>query len=590
MAFIFLAYANSQTEPLPTLSKEDEEVYRILTSRYQKNHFKLHRESNATLLLLTEQLVTFREELSLFVFSGHAGRDRLLLKDSAANSSGIAQLLEACPQLKLVVLNGCSTVAQVEELLQLENAPVVIATSSPVSDTAATQFAITFFQCFCEQYASVQDAFQLALAAAQTATFDPIYMQQTRDFASTKNSVDDPIWGIFVPTGQEIKLEWSLPLFVSTSNRENLVPNSILLDQLMEGLSPFHKGIQQLYDQEMEGLDISVLKKRRLILEVLPHPISEHLRKLLVEREETSEQTFFDQLGVDRLKQLIVTYQSVIELPAFILLAQLWDVLVEQKEAFQKSEQQKELLKQYLNFRTGERIQSIYFQLIPILIEIFQQNQLPLFVEEFEVVHDEFSPDSELFNSCMFFEHLNKKKAFSKEEAEQYCIEGEEKLATILGKFGFLTRYTLVSVKNVRVKKNRFQFEPKYQHRLVELIQRFVGLEPTQFISDSIVDDSSIHLQKRSGEQTTFLNLSPFVIDENAFDDTAQVAKIYYFDSYQKGVDACCFRHIYKPKDNLLLLKHDMKPKRDKNWQLKIYRQQFDVFSKLLFDQTLHQL
>ena len=115
-------------------------------------------------------------------------------------------------------------------------------------------------------------------------------------------------------------------------------------------------------------------------------------------------------------------------------------------------------------------------------------------------------------------------------------------------------------------------------------------MEPTQYIADEIIDDSSIHLQRKIGENSTFLNLSPFIIDENAFDDTAQVAKIYYFDSYQKGMDACCFRHIYKPKDNLLLLKSDMKPRRDKNWQLKVFKLQFDVFSNLLFDQPLSQL
>ena len=246
MGLIFLAYANSETEPLPTLSEEDREVYRTLTSRYNQGHYQLHRESNADLSLLTQQLVTFREELMIFVFSGHAGRDRLVVKDGDANAKGIAQLLSQCPQLKLVVLNGCSTEEQVQQLLSLENAPVVIATSAPVEDKAATQFAITFFQCLSDQYASIMDAFEVALAAAQSVTFDSIEVLKTRDLLGAEKDDEKSVWGIFFPEGHEIKQEWSIPLNVYTNASENQEPNILLLDELIEHFALLDRTIQQI--------------------------------------------------------------------------------------------------------------------------------------------------------------------------------------------------------------------------------------------------------------------------------------------------------------------------------------------------------
>lgn len=502
---------------------------------------------------------------------------------------GIGELLGNCPNLKLVILNGCSTKKQVDRLLQLKNAPVVIATSAPVNDYSATQFSASFFQSFSEQYASIRDAFQIGLAAAQIRSTDVIWLQK-RGAGLKDLKENDPLWGLYCRPGHEIQLEWSIPVANLVEDSQRRQPNQILLDLLVEYFAPYQEKIKKLHEQEMEGREINVLDKRRAILETLPHPISEHLRKLLVEKEETSEQVFYDQFSLNRLHQLATTYRSVVELPAFILLAQLWDILMVKKDRVLIDERQRELLKKYLNVRTSERIRSMYFQLIVILKEILTQNGAPLFVQELETIGRDFESDSDLYNACLFFENIEKKKALSKEAVESYCIEGEEKLATILGKFGFFTKYTLISVKNIRVKKNRYDYKPKFQHRLVELIQRFVGLAPTQYETESIIDDSSIHLKKKINDQIDFLNLSPFIIDEHAFNDAAQIAKLYYFDSYQKGIDACCFRHIYKPKDNLLLLKSKMIPKRDKNWELGVFRRQFDVFAELLFNQPLKQL
>ena len=150
MQVVFLTYSNSQANPLPTLMEENEKTYSLLSRRSKQLHFSIHRNAFTTINSIIEYLELYRNEIILFSFSGHAGRDTLLLQEQKANAKGIARLLGMCPKLKLILLNGCSTKSQVVQLLELPNQPVVIATSAPVGDYSATKFATSFFRALSE--------------------------------------------------------------------------------------------------------------------------------------------------------------------------------------------------------------------------------------------------------------------------------------------------------------------------------------------------------------------------------------------------------------------------------------------------------
>ena len=90
MDVLFLAFSNSQEHRLQNLEKEEEEVYRHLAPRALQQQFMLHRESYATIPKIHEYLVLYRKNLSIFLYSGHAGKDKLLLNDTPALSDGIA--------------------------------------------------------------------------------------------------------------------------------------------------------------------------------------------------------------------------------------------------------------------------------------------------------------------------------------------------------------------------------------------------------------------------------------------------------------------------------------------------------------------
>ena len=70
----------------------------------------------------------------------------LHLEDSSARAVGIAQLLSRCPQLQLIFLNGCSTLEHIQLLREKNSKAAIIATSTPVDDTVATQFSIAFYR------------------------------------------------------------------------------------------------------------------------------------------------------------------------------------------------------------------------------------------------------------------------------------------------------------------------------------------------------------------------------------------------------------------------------------------------------------
>jgi len=157
-------------------------------------------------------------------------------------------------------------------------------------------------------------------------------------------------------------------------------------------------------------------------------------------------------------------------------------------------------------------------------------------------------------------------------------VDAEEKLTSILKKFSFLAAYSLVSVRNIDVLRNRQVRHPNYLHRLVRLVQHF-SEDPTEEVEllEDFLDNASVLLMKKEpiSGSSSFLNLTPFVIDENAYVEKAEDHKLFYFHQ-QEGEDYF-FKHIYKPEDTL-----------KNTWEgshLEILRYQFEVFWNLLANQ-----
>ena len=115
---IFLAFANDRGNQLDQLVEEEKALLKILDAYKDKNQntYLVKHTSFATINDITDALKKYRRDIVIFHYSGHAGSEGLFLEGEKAQSAGLAEFLGKCPQLKLVVLNGCSTGEQVKVL------------------------------------------------------------------------------------------------------------------------------------------------------------------------------------------------------------------------------------------------------------------------------------------------------------------------------------------------------------------------------------------------------------------------------------------------------------------------------------------
>ena len=152
---IFLAFANDRDDRVRYLRNLPEETRRLretLSDAESKGLCELVVRTNATVgeILDVFQYPDYRNRVAVLHYGGHANSYQLLLETvegqpAPANADAFARFLGQQTGLELVFLNGCSTQAQAQGLLDA-GVPGVIATSQAVDDSVATEFAGRFYR------------------------------------------------------------------------------------------------------------------------------------------------------------------------------------------------------------------------------------------------------------------------------------------------------------------------------------------------------------------------------------------------------------------------------------------------------------
>lgn len=585
MNILFLAFANDPAHPLAELKREEEQIMQALAPRQMQNHFLVHRESFAGIEGMARYISLYREELVVFHYSGHAGPTAFYLDGEEAKARGIAQLLGQCPNLKLVFLNGCATRGQIKMLAEA-GVPLIIGTHRPVEDVKAGQFAIQLYQALANNE-TVGQAFELALGGVlsrddQVSVVRAIRYQQVAD----SSSGDD--WLLF---GEENARSWKLPSFPYYP--KEFMPNELLLDKLVESLAGYDEATARIHQLEETGMEVSILDRREAILKALPYPISEHIRKLLVPDDApTAQGGSSNQLTPERLRQMVIAYQTVIELFTFIFLSQLW----EEKKArpdWRLDDVLLQKIRDFLQLGSERRSHFDFVDMIRSIGRSFEAEDIDSFLIELDGP-DEAGAATRLAalleeggifcRACSFMQSLWRQtsdRRVSEQEAAPLCKMAEENLAAILGELAFIVRYTFASVKGIDVIKYRHWDHAQFNHRIVRLVQRFVGLAEEPDLRPEFLDNVSVLLLRFGDQSQQFLNLTPFVIDENAFNPKANIAKIHFFERYLPVQDAYVFRHIYKPEDMPLVVGTQK--------VFKILKAQFDAFAQQIFDHKMRE-
>jgi hypothetical protein len=574
---LFFAFANQQSDLLPTLQEEDDALSRLLSPRAKEQHFLLHRDSFVTLEKLPSALMLHRDELVVFLFSGHADRDGLLLGDGEAHSAGIAQMLGQCKRLKLVFLNGCSTQGQVSALLR-EGVPAVIATSAPVSDRKATDFSIRFFEAL-EQQFSIQEAFDMAKGAlAMMAPHLRVEQHRSMGFEA-ENGEKEPVWGLFSTEEGETALDWKLPVRASAaSEKPDFTPNQHLIDVLFKSLGAFNSDIQKLHQQIKNGVQVGLPKKRMAVLNALPAPLAEPLRKLMVPVEDENEG--YDKVSEARLRQIVQAYNTSMELLCFTMLAQLWEA--HDNAPLDIAPAQREALRAF--FRLSKTDREVYdlIGLVKTLKEIFDQNKVVYFVQELGDVSQLMKTDTTFVESLRFLNGLRlqtRQNALDRSAISYLSKRGEDSLAYLYSKLGFMARYRLATIQGIDVEQYRHRRQPSYNHATVMLHDLLGGFDLSQVNLQKSLDNRSILLVNE--ETWDYLNLSPFVVDENAFHERTEMCKLFFFSHFLQAADTWCFRYVNKPDDPLLEVSEEKYP---------LVKEQFESFAEHLLQQPAQAL
>jgi len=557
MPKVFLAFANRKEDELPTLDHEYREIHRVLSNREVKGHFDIYQGKNMTREEMIEYLNKFKKNIIIFHYSGHADRDQLLLEDESTSSEGILAQLAEAPNLKLIVLNGCSTYEQAKKLAALKTAPVVVSTISKVGDHAATQFSIAFYQSLCNLFDSIERSFTAGVAAAKHIRPK---IEGTRGLVKrkAKNGAND-IWDI--SSNYEPAIEWKLPSQdIREAVKSNFKTNSILTNQLLEA---FYNRLEENKQKELvragsEGDD--AIKKE--LLKLIPLPVSEQLRKLFAVPgiKEFRGEKFLQEVGVARLTQIVYAAIALLETLLFVHLAQVWEEKV--NNGLQIPTFLKEDIEHFLALSLSERRQYPLFNLIKMIVNFFKEKKVNNFFIELNDGFAEIETSTSFFDAVKFMNAKYEdclKKIIGVEEAARLCEPAEAHLAEIYSKLSFITRYQMASIKAISY--NRFRHEEIYNHTIHDLVQTFKETKDRIQPNEDALFTASVLILNQNGDKT--LNLAPFIIDKNAFIPTSQLPNIYHFQHYSSESDACAYAHLFQPEPGQADLKIFTKTKKE---------------------------
>lgn len=106
---VILAFANDTSDSLVYLDHESEMVYSYL-NRMDNTIVNAVQKKEVTIDELFAEFANKKKDITIFHFSGHAGKLDLMFKEGRiVSGEGIAQLITHAPNIELVFLNGCAT-------------------------------------------------------------------------------------------------------------------------------------------------------------------------------------------------------------------------------------------------------------------------------------------------------------------------------------------------------------------------------------------------------------------------------------------------------------------------------------------------
>jgi len=415
---------------------------------------------------------------------------------------------------------------------------------------------------------NIKEAFEEALGPAQTATSRDLGISSIPRgiYVREETLKNEPIWGLF--TSNPAVLDTNpLPHSPAFEKKNDYLPNEKLTQVLFQTLLDNGcREIRNLKEMENDGEYVEIGDKQTAIVNVLPFPIAIHLQKLLCPVEQENEG--FDKASKNRLEQCALVFQTTVELMVFILLAQLWELKLQKKIA-NLPVNLIETIRVYFYLSFSERISFNYLEFIRIILRYFDtipNEKISYFISELDRLRTLIKESHEFSRACDFLNSLCRHIAegqINDLEIQDMCEETESNLCTFFAELGFIHLYTLTSIQNIDVQKYRHQLSPIFSHEAVKLMRAFGKPEQNFYVLPTFMDNREVALlkgkirmvnaQKKefTGEELTFLNLSPFVIDRNAFEKNTDLTNLMFFEQANPEKAIYIFKNVKRPENQV---------------------------------------
>lgn len=501
---LLFAFANDQDSYLENLKTEEREIRNILRPLHDSSKIEFLSIGHTDKDDIFKSFEKYSDRIAVFHYGGHAGGTQLHLEDDVASAKGLAGLFGTASKMQLVFLNGCSSAGQVDRLFKA-GVKSVIATSAPIDDTKATEFAIEFYRTLAEGR-DIETCFKTAIAYLQTSA-----KLKDKDLSSTidNKKPEEPLWGLYVKS--KSSLGWRVfdkPEPISKEEIPAKPVNEFLMTVVFDAVNsiiPFSGGAIKNPAQLK-------LKKKEHLITSFPSVIGVLISYLFT--PELSEK------NQERFKQIKETYLRVLRFLSAVFVSDAWEE-IERNPNFKVSNELRFLLNSYIELTEKEANSFDYLLLIDTIRKSFEENSSPFFLPDLKESFQTLESKGDLYKSGLFFKEilsLYGETEPDKAGIEKLCNDGEYYLSILLKQIAFISQYYLSSNKKIFIHKPRFQKEV-FQHELRVLYGADFSEDEEMGKRQDFLSNHSVYLVQQTEDKSLFLNLSPFLIDENAFRD-----------------------------------------------------------------------
>lgn len=274
--------------------------------------------------------------------------------------------------------------------------------------------------------------------------------------------------------------------------------NDALIRGVFDEIVKFRPALAKylIADEDELAVDVRILADQ--VIKSYPWPIGVELRRLF-----SGSMRALDR---GRLDQLFKTIERTMQFVSFVMVVELYEEIIAKKvEVDEKFTSQ--FAPRFAQLSLGN-----FTWLIRAIGNLFEKKDVQYFMPEMKGMLR-----SDFYKSLDFWvpernEIGHYQINLTQEEIEKRCVEYAEKLTSILRQLAFITKYKLVTIREIKVNKQHHR-EAKYEHWIDILNSSDSDFKSTEESLDAFSDSKAVLLMKSVKEPKEFLNLSPLIID-----------------------------------------------------------------------------